>query len=365
MLGAGMRGLLRLFPIALIFLTTVSPAAAEKQLALVIGNDRYPNLPADQQLQKAANDARAVGDVLGPLGFEVIRAENVSRQELVDKLDELTGRLTPGDSAFFFFAGHGVSIGGGNYLLPSDVPNVGSNQETRLARAAIGENDIVADLQARGVRVAIVVLDACRNNPFKKPGVRAVGGERGLARTDPVRGVFALYSAGIGQTALDRLSEQDPDPNSVFTRTLVRSLQKPGLHLGDLAFEVREEVARLARTIGHDQRPASYDETLGGRIYLAGRPAAEPPGNVPAGGPFVPVPDPCQTAESHWRATEASGTARAYRDHLGLFPQCGFAKLAAAKFEDLSKPPPDPCAGAETHWRTAEQIGAYRRIGIT
>ena len=178
-------------------------------MALVIGNDRYPNLPATEQLQKAVNDARAVGDALGRLGFEVIRGENLGRQALVDKLDELTRTLSPGDTAFFFFAGHGVAISGGNFILPADVPNIESGQETRLARAALGESDIVADLQARGVRVAIVVLDACRNNPFKRPGVRSVGGERGFVRSDPVRGVFSLYSAGVGQTALDRLSDSD------------------------------------------------------------------------------------------------------------------------------------------------------------
>jgi uncharacterized caspase-like protein len=94
------------------------PSYAEKRVALVVGNDRYANLSADQQLRKAVNDARAVGDALTRLGFEVIRGENLGRQALVDKFEELTGRLAPGDTAFFFFAGHGVAIGGGNYLLP-------------------------------------------------------------------------------------------------------------------------------------------------------------------------------------------------------------------------------------------------------
>src|SRR5262249_58214238 len=179
--------------------------------------------------------------------------------------------------AFFFVAGHGVAISGGNFILPSDVPSIDGGQETRLARAALGETDIVADLQGRGVRVAVVVLDACRNNPFKRPGVRSVGGERGFVRSDPVRGVFSMYSAGVGQTALDRLSNTDNNPNSVFTRVLAPVLAKPGIHLSDLAFEVREEVARLAATVGHDQRPASYHETIDGRVYLARPPPAPPP----------------------------------------------------------------------------------------
>ena len=126
-------------------LVGVAPGHAEKRVALVVGNDLYDNLPADQQLRRAANDARAVGDALDRLGFEVLRGENFGRQALVEKFDELTRRLSPGDTTFFFFAGHGVSIRGGNYILPTDVPNVQPGQEALLARTSLGENDIVSD----------------------------------------------------------------------------------------------------------------------------------------------------------------------------------------------------------------------------
>ena len=359
-----------------------SAAHATKRVALVVGNDRYPNLPATEQLQKAVNDARAIGDALGRLGFEVIRGENLGRAALVDKLDELTRKLSPGDTAFFFFAGHGVAISGGNFILPSDVPSIESGQETRLARAAIGESDIVADLQARGVRVAVVVLDACRNNPFKRPGVRSVGGERGFVRSDPVQGVFSLYSAGVGQTALDRLSNSDNNPNSVFTRVLAPALGKPGLHLGDLAFEVREEVARLARTVGHKQRPASYDETIGGRVYLAGAPPAaaaaapEPKAPPPAarytGGcslrrhrhlhrrrfPGAPIlaPRPRRIGA----APRRSARRRRSRITLRAFAGCSFAGLARQGSRPSSGrqrlPPPAPAAST----RASEQY--YRNL---
>src|SRR5262245_54355551 len=181
-----MRSPLRLAALALaglvMFAALASPAMAEKRVALVIGNDRYPSLPAHQQLQKAANDARLIGDTLARLGFEVIRGENLDRRAISERLDQLTQKLAPGDTAFFFFAGHGVTVRGGNYILPTDVPNVESGQESLLARNAIGESDIIADLQARGVAVAVVVLDACRVNPFVRAGARAVGGERGLTR---------------------------------------------------------------------------------------------------------------------------------------------------------------------------------------
>jgi hypothetical protein len=116
-LGAG--GTMRLIAVfactVLLISFGVLPGHAQKRVALVVGNDIYANLPADQQLRKAVNDAHAVGDALGSLGFEVIRGENLGRQALVDKLNELTRRLAPGDIAFFFFAGHGVAISGGNF----------------------------------------------------------------------------------------------------------------------------------------------------------------------------------------------------------------------------------------------------------
>jgi predicted metalloprotease len=317
----------------LALLVALTSAHAEKRVALVIGNDRYANLPADQQLRKAVNDARAVGDALGRIGFDVIRGENLGRLALLAKFDELTQRLEPGDTAFFFFAGHGVAVNGGNYILPTDVPNVGPGQDTLLARVALGETDIVGDLQGRGVRVAIVVLDACRNNPFKKPGVRGVGGERGLTRIEPVRGVFSIYSAGIGQTALDRLGDADANPNSVFTRVFVPAIGKPGLSLGDLAVEVREEVARLALTVSHDQLPAYYDQTAGGRVYLAGLPQAST-----AAEPSRP-PAPAQSeAERAWLAGVKDTTSEAVLDDfIRRYGDSIYGTLARERREGLKK----------------------------
>ena len=138
----------------------------------------------------------------------------------------------------------------------------------------------------------MLVLDACRDNPFPRAGTRTLGNTRGLADAKPARGVFTLYSAGIGQTALDRLEPNDANPNSVFTRVFVEQLAKPGLHIGELAIEVREKVAEIAlkarNTRGeadpHEQTPAYYDQTIGGRVFLAGRaiaveltPGARPP----------------------------------------------------------------------------------------
>ena len=114
----------------------------------------------------------------------------------------------------------------------------------------------------------------------RAPAGRSIGNTRGLADAKPARGIFTLYSAGIGQTALDRLGGSDTAHNSVFTRIFAEQLKRPDLHLGDLAVEVRERVAELAlkatdergQPAPHEQTPAYYDQTLGGRIYLAGLP---------------------------------------------------------------------------------------------
>jgi WD40 repeat protein len=273
------------FLLTLIFLVSLfsEPALAEKRIALVIGNDHYPNLPADRQLQKAGNDADAVGDALALLGFKVIRGHDLGRQAMFDKLSEFTNSLSPGDTAGFFFAGHGVALGGSNFILPSDVPVVTEGGELRLRGAAITETEIIEGIQASGVRVAMLVLDACRDNPFPHSRGRTVGQTRGLTDAKPSRGVFTIYSAGIGQTALDALEPNDPNRNSVFTRVFIEQLAKPGVDLGGLAIEVRERVAELAlkakndfgQPDPHEQTPAYYDQTLGGRIYLAGLPKPE------------------------------------------------------------------------------------------
>lgn len=291
-----------------------TPAMAEKRVALAIGNDLYPNLPADRQLQKAANDATTVAEALKSLGFEVIVGTNLGRQAMIDKLAEFTARLEPGDTAALFFAGHGVAIAGVNYLIPSDVPAVTEGAEARVRGASLAEPDLIAELQAKSVRVALLVIDACRDNPFPRAAGRSIGNTRGLSEAKPARGIFTLYSAGIGQTALDRLSGNDTARNSVFTRIFAEQLKRPELHLGDLAVEVRERVAELAlkatdergQPAPHEQTPAYYDQTLGGRIYLAAlssavrteQPVAKLASATPEPQPALRTPRPGAPGES-------------------------------------------------------------------
>ncbi len=155
-----------------------APAQAEKRVALVIGNNDYKNVP---KLQKAVNDARTMGDALKQLGFTVMVAENQTRQAFSQTLLAFDKAVEPGDTAFFFFAGHGFEIAGQNFLLPTDVPAATEGQEELVRDSSVLADRIIERLQNKKARTAILVFDACRNNPFERSGTRAVAGGGGLA----------------------------------------------------------------------------------------------------------------------------------------------------------------------------------------
>jgi hypothetical protein len=184
-------------------------------------------------------------------------------------------------------------------------------------------------LQARGARTAIHVLDACRNNPFERRGARGIAGAGGLAPMTPVEGVFILFSAGAKQVALDGLSRNDPNPNSVFTRSLAPLLSQAGLTLVQVAKRAQAEVKHAAAAVGHEQTPAYYDQVVGEivldpagksqaprEVAVLSATAKSPPEPVIAnrGGDVLAELDALAAAES-WselggRLTEVKPTAR-------------------------------------------------------
>jgi hypothetical protein len=271
----------------------VSPAQAAKRVALVIGNDAYENVPA---LQKAVNDAEAMSKELAKLGFDVVSAENVGRRAMSHALVELEGKIASGDTALIYFAGHGFAVDGTNYLLPVDVPPAGPGEEGLVRDASFAASGLSERLQEKGAATVILILDACRDNPFALPGKRSIGLTRGLTRMDPAEGMFVLFSAGQGQSALDRLSEADANPNSVFTRTLLAEMEEPGLSMVQIAKRTQSKVRELAAKVDHVQVPAYYDQIIG-ELYLAPEGAAAAKGAVDTlkeGGGASVLPEPEQ-----------------------------------------------------------------------
>ena len=261
---------------AAILLLLATPAWAEKR-AFVVGVNAYPKLAAEMQLQRPIADASAVGDTLGRLGFKVTAlTKDVDERGFWRSFKAFSNDIEKGDTVLFFFAGHGAAIEGANYLIPGDIEAFLPGEEQSLTGHSIAESAIVETLRVKA-SVAILVIDACRNNPFpKKPGQRAMGTERGLSPSQPPSGVYSLYSAGWGQTALDSLSPQDPAKNSVFTRIFINELAKPNVNLVDLGENVRDRVEALARKEAqHDQVPAANNNVLHARdVFLAGKVAS-------------------------------------------------------------------------------------------
>ena len=249
-------------------------AGAENRLAFVVGNDAYRNV---NPLQKAVNDARAVRRSLQQLGFQVTLGENLAWRDYVEKFSAFENSIQPGDIAFLFYSGHGVEIDGANYLIPVDAPTVKPEQQSLLKDVSISTDNLIQRLKERGARTQIIVLDACRENPFRQANGRSVGGARGLAGARLPGGVFMIYSAGVGEVALDRLSDNDSNPNSVFTRSFLPLLQNSENSLIAVAKQTRAAVKSLASSIGQTQSPAYYDE-IDGEIFLAkGTASTSPP----------------------------------------------------------------------------------------
>src|SRR5215207_7630463 len=131
---------MRIVAAVLFAVVLAQPALAERRLALVVGNDSYDEVTG---LRKAVSDAHAMADALKPLGFEVEIVDNASRSAMSRGLVDFERRLQPGDTALFYFAGHGVEIRGENYLLPTDVPNAGEGEEGLVRDTAFAARDII------------------------------------------------------------------------------------------------------------------------------------------------------------------------------------------------------------------------------
>lgn len=270
--------------LVMILMLATGSASAQGRWAFVVGNDAYRNV---DPLQKAVNDARAVSQRLQQLGFQVTLGENLGWRDFVEKFGGFENMVQPGDIVFLFYSGHGVEIDGANFLIPVDAPRVAAEQQSLLRDLSISTDNLVQRLKGRGARTQIIVLDACRENPFRQSNGRSVGGARGLAGARLPGGVFMIYSAGVGEVALDRLSDSDANPNSIFTRSFLPLLGDPDNSLVAVAKQTRARVKTLATSIGQTQSPAYYDE-IDGDLYLA-----KGAGGISGGGispPLIPPP---------------------------------------------------------------------------
>jgi len=244
---------------------------AGPRLALVIGNGRYS---AVRPLKNPVADARAVAQALTRLGFTTTLAEDLSRLAMNETIGAFLNRVTPATEVVVYYAGHGVEAEGANYLLPTDIPALRPEQARLLRTEAVSLTDLLADLERRAARVSLIILDACRDNPFETDG-RSLGSTRGLARVEAPLGTFVLYAAGAGQAALDTLGPSDDSENGVFARHLLPLLDEEGLELRTMVRQLRERVRTAALASGGQSQIPSYYDQLLGDFYLKPRSRAD------------------------------------------------------------------------------------------
>ncbi|MHB2168930.1 caspase family protein [Alsobacter sp. R-9] len=315
------------------------PAHAERKVALLIGNSAYTAVPA---LRNPANDVALMARTLREAGFESVEtALNLDDRALRQALRRFEDKAADADVGLVFYSGHGVEMNGQNYLVPVNA-QLASDGDVKDEAIPL---DRVLESLDRVKRLKLVILDACRDNPFlatmaRSAGTRSVG--RGLARVEPQStGTLIAYAAKAGTTASDGAGA-----NSPFTTALARHLVQPGLDVRLALGHVRDEVMTAT---GQKQEPFVYG-SLGGGTLTLGAPEAPKPVAAPAPALVAPpvsqAPDNCTLAATHWTQAEKIDRVEFYEEHLKLFPSCPFAGFARLKIAEKQKiaalPPPAP-----------------------
>jgi hypothetical protein len=257
-----------------------STAHAEKRVALVIGNSAYRAVPA---LPNPAADAKLMSDTLLSLGFFVVGGGaqlDLDKAAFDEVLQKFGQELIGADVALFYYAGHGVETHGLNLLVPVDAHPA---DEGDVLAQTVGTSDVLKRMEKSGTRINLVLLDACRDNPFRDHGIRSTAG--GLAQMQAPVGTLISFATQPRSVALD-----GDDGHSPYTRALAEAMQRPGSGL----FKTFNEVGlAVEKATGGAQLPWLSSSPISGNFYFAGKPAtvdARPaPGLPDAPAPTVPV----------------------------------------------------------------------------
>jgi uncharacterized caspase-like protein len=243
-------------------LAALTPAAAEKRVALVIGNAAYQHVPP---LQNPNNDATDIAAKLRGLGFEVVEGVDLGKRDMEKRIRAFAEQLTGADVGLFYYAGHGLQVDQRNFLAPVDAQ---LKSESDLDFEAI-QLDLVLKQMVRSAGTSLVFLDACRDNPLAQnlaQASRSLDVGRGLARVEAASSMMIVYSAESGKVALDGTGR-----NSPFTEALLRHIDEEGASISDVMIEVRNDV--LSAT-GGKQRPFESASLTGQFFFKPAQQAA-------------------------------------------------------------------------------------------
>ncbi|MBA2399909.1 MAG: caspase family protein, partial [Bradyrhizobium sp.] len=309
---------------------TAGAASAEKRVAFVVGNGTYKNVAA---LPNPPIDSKSMASALRNIGFEVVEGTNLTRDKMTEKLLDFGKKAQGADVALFFYAGHGIAIGGTNYLLPIDA-DIKSEMDVKLGAAI--NIDLTLDQTMGDAKVKLVFLDACRDNPFaakikSNSATRSVSVQTGLAEMKSGEGTLIAFATGPGQTALDGKE----GANSPFTRALLANVTQPGVEIQQAMTKVR---AQVNEETNKGQLPWGHTNLIG-TVYLNGAPAPAAPG-VAAAAPVAVAAAPGADVElEFWRSIKDSNKPEELNAYLSSYPNGQFKPLALARIASLESNP--------------------------
>lgn len=334
--------------LAIFSLTLSSPAfSVEQRVALVIGNAKYKEAP----LINSLNDANDMEAALKRSGFRVIKALDATQKQMNRAIAEFGELLTHDSVALFYYAGHGLQVRGKNYLIPIDA-EIKSESMVRVESVDV---DGVLD-QLSNSELNVVILDACRNNPFERRASRSMGAA-GLAQMEAPKGSLIAYSTAPGRTAADGEGR-----NGLYTQALLKFIQEPGLTIEQVFKNVRKEVARATR----DAQMPWESSSMTGEFYFLplNRPSvalnSPAPGRPLENPPVTPAPAPAKVQEAIQVARQESGLAT---------DKAAAAVLAKAQAEVPPSAPaaislPDPYAESKERVIKTETFTATGKLSL-
>jgi Caspase domain len=297
-------------------LTQNGPPAgtSSKRIALVIGNGAYTSAPP---LKNPPNDARDIAATLKTLGFDVTSGVNVGQRDMKRLIREFGLKLKAGGSGLFYYAGHGVQSKGRNYLIPVDA-NIQS--EAEVEDSGVDASLMLNFMDDAQNGLNIVILDACRNNPFARSFRTATDG---LAQVDAPTGTLIAYATSPGRVASDGTGQ-----NGLYTSELLKQMMVPGLSITDMFMRVR---AQVIKQTGSKQVPWEAS-SLVGSFYFSGAPTDIQPA------PTTTRIDPAAYELSYWDTIKNSNDPNDFKGYLEKYPNGQFADLARRRASISSQP---------------------------
>ncbi len=293
--------------------------AAERRVALVIGNAAYKTAPLNNPL----NDSRDMAKALRSLGFDVIERQNLSREGFSGVVREFGDKLRGASVGLFYFSGHGLQVRGRNFLVPVDADIA---REDEVQYRSFDVNEVLDKMDSARTPVNLVVLDACRNNPFARSFKTS---QVGLAQMDAPTGTLIAFATAPGSVAQDG----EPGANGLYTGALLKHITTPGMAVEQMFKRVRVDVVAGSKSAQVPWESSSLSRDFSFARAAAG---AAAPATSPAAA-FATTELALELA--FWDAVKDSRSAADYRAYLEQYPQGRFAALARLRAAAAAPPP--------------------------